>query len=77
MTYPDGSLCARNNSIIGQLHTRRAGKHCHPVVGELQSDNYSLIHSCNNIRIHESHLMKGSLKKIHEFSGMVLKKSAS
>lgn len=53
MTYPDGSLCAYNNGIIGQLHTRRASKYCHPVLGELQSDNYSLIHSCNNKQLYK------------------------
>ena len=58
MTYPDGALCAYNDCIVEQLNIRRRGKHCHPVVGELQSDNLSVIHSCSNIQIYDSHLMK-------------------
>ncbi len=58
MTYPDDALGPHNNGVIEQLHHRSASKHCHPVLGELQSDNHGLIHSCNNMQIHDSHLRK-------------------
>ena len=51
MTYPDRALGAHNNGLIGQVNTGRAGEHSDSVLGELQSDDHSLIHSCNNMKI--------------------------
>ena len=55
-TYPDAALRAHNISVIGQLQTRRAGKHRQPVLGELQIDDYGLIHSCNNTQINRIYI---------------------
>lgn len=47
-TYPDCSLRARNNGVIGQLDSGGARKYSHSVLRELQSDHHGLVHSCKN-----------------------------
>lgn len=65
MTYLDGALCAHNSGIIGQLQGRRTNKYSHPVLGELQSDNHSFIHSCNGTHAHDSQWGESKIQHIN------------